>query len=297
MAIPTQTEMFQFVLETMATYPQFSRREAKDAVCQKLRLTDAERHQMTSTDVPIYESRTGWAISWLCDVGYIARVGRGTYVITEDGKRALQEKLTASVFAKRLYEGRKNRAQSGNVQPVELEDGMRDTSPMERIDAIVAEMHGQLSNEIMEAILSVEGRAGDAFFERIVTELLEKMGYGKGMVTAATNDGGIDGIIKTDPLGFNPILIQAKRYAPDRCVGRPEIQAFAGALGAVTRGAFITTSYFSQVAVDFARSYPHADIVLIDGKKLTGLMIQYNLGVSVERDISIKRIDGDYFEQ
>ena len=84
---------------------------------------------------------------------------------------------------------------------------------------------------------------------------------------------------------------------PDRCVGRPEIQAFAGALGAVTRGAFITTSYFSQVAVDFARSYPHADIVLIDGKKLTELMIQYNLGVSVERDISIKRIDGDYFEQ
>ena len=123
------------------------------------------------------------------------------------------------------------------------------------------------------------------------------MGYGKGNVTSASNDRGIDGIIKTDPLGFNPILIQAKRYAKEHSVGRPEIQSFAGALGAVTRGAFITTSYFTQGAIEFAKSYPHADIVLIDGKKLTELMIQYNLGVSVERDIYIKRIDNDYFEQ
>ena len=104
-------------------------------------------------------------------------------------------------------------------------------------------------------------------------------------------------MIKTDPLGFNPILIQAKRYALEHSVKRPEIQGFAGALGAVTRGAFITTSYFSQGAVDFAKTYPHSDIVLIDGKKLTELMIQYNLGVFVERDIYIKRIDSDYFEQ
>lgn len=130
-----------------------------------------------------------------------------------------------------------------------------------------------------------------------MTDLLEKMGYGTGSVTAASHDRGIDGIIKTDPLGFNPILIQAKRYALDHPVGRPEIQGFAGALGAVTRGAFITTSYFSSGAIDFAKSYPHSDIVLIDGKKLTELMIQYDLGVSVERDIYIKHIDSDYFEQ
>lgn len=273
MAIPSQTEMYQFVLETVAEYPQFSRRQAKDAVCQKLNLSAEERSQKTSSEVPIYESRTGWAVSWLCDAGYIARVGRGMYVITEGGKQILQEHLNTSEFAKRVHAGRNNQAQKESGQSAEQEDTISDTSP------------------------TVEGRAGDSFFERIVTDLLEKMGYGKGSVTSASNDGGIDGIIKTDPLGFNPILIQAKRYAADHCVGRPEIQGFAGALGAVSRGAFITTSYFSQAAIEFAKNYPHSDIVLIDGKKLTELMIQYNLGVSVERDIYIKRIDSDYFVQ
>lgn len=297
MAIPSQTEMYKFVLETVAEYPQFSRRQAKDAVCQKLNLSAEERSQKTSSEVPIYESRTGWAVSWLCDAGYIARVGRGMYVITEGGKQILREHLNTSEFAKRVHAGRNYQAQKESGQSAEQEDTISDTSPMERLDVIVNEMHSQLSNEIMNAILSVEGRAGDSFFERIVTDLLEKMGYGKGSVTSASNDGGIDGIIKTDPLGFNPILIQAKRYAADHCVGRPEIQGFAGALGAVSRGAFITTSYFSQAAIEFAKNYPHSDIVLIDGKKLTELMIQYNLGVSVERDIYIKRIDSDYFEQ
>lgn len=207
------------------------------------------------------------------------------------------ENLSVGEFARRLRAEINHQAQSEGGQIIEQEELLSDTSPMERLDVIVKEMHSQLSHEIMNAIMSVEGRAGDSFFERIVTDLLEKMGYGKGTVTSASNDRGIDGIIKTDPLGFNPILIQAKRYAKEHSVGRPEIQSFAGALGAVTRGAFITTSYFTQGAIEFAKSYPHADIVLIDGKKLTELMIQYNLGVSVERDIYIKRIDNDYFEQ
>lgn len=265
-------------------------------MCEKLNLSDEEQKQKTSSEVPIYESRTSWAVSWLCDAGYIARVSRGTYVITEKGKYILCENLSVSEFAKRLQAERNNHTQREGEQVFEQENLINDTSPMERLDAIVKEMHSQLSIEIMNAIMSVEGRAGDSFFEKIVTDLLEKMGYGKGTVTSASNDRGIDGIIKTDPLGFNPILIQAKRYATGHSVGRPEIQSFAGALGVVTRGAFITTSYFSQGAIDFAKSYPHSDIVLIDGEKLTELMIQYNLGVSVERDIYIKRIDSDYFE-
>ena len=297
MGIPSQTEMFKFVLETMSEFPQFSRSQAKSAVCEKLNLSDEERRQKTSSEVPIYESRTGWAVSWLCDAGYIARVSRGTYVITENGKRILGENLSSSEFARRVRAEINNQEQIAGEPLVEQEGIISDTSPMERLDTIVNELYSQLSREIMNAIMSVEGRAGDSFFERIVTDLLEKMGYGKGSVTPASNDKGIDGIIKTDPLGFNPIMIQAKRYAVGHAVGRPEIQSFAGALGAVTRGAFITTSHFSQGAIEFAKTYPHSDIVLIDGKKLTELMIQYNLGVSVERDIYIKRIDSDYFEQ
>lgn len=102
MGIPTQTEMFKFVLEIMSDYPQFSRRQAKSVVCEKLNLSDEEKKQKTSSEVPIYESRTGWAVSWLCDAGYIARVSRGTYVITEKGKCILREDLSVSEFAKRL---------------------------------------------------------------------------------------------------------------------------------------------------------------------------------------------------
>ncbi|MDE7254461.1 MAG: restriction endonuclease [Acetatifactor sp.] len=297
MGIPSQTEMLKFVLETMSEYPQFSRSQAKSAVCEKLNLSVEEQNRRTSSGAPIHESRTGWAITWLYDAGCIARVGRGIYAITEKGTGILGENLSVGEFARRLRAEINHQAQGEGGQIIEQEELLSDTSPMERLDVIVKEMHSQLSHEIMNAIMSVEGRAGDSFFERIVTDLLEKMGYGKGTVTSASNDRGIDGIIKTDPLGFNPILIQAKRYAKEHSVGRPEIQSFAGALGAVTRGAFITTSYFTQGAIEFAKSYPHADIVLIDGKKLTELMIQYNLGVSVERDIYIKRIDNDYFEQ
>lgn len=161
----------------------------------------------------------------------------------------------------------------------------------------MSEIQRQLSREIMDTIMAISGRRGDSFFEKVVTDLLEKMGYGKGTVTQASSDRGIDGIIRTDPLGFNPILIQAKRYANDHTVGRPELHGFAGALGAVTRGVFITTSHFTSSAIEFAKNYPHADIVLIDGKKLMELMIRYNVGVSVEREIYIKRIDNDYFDQ
>lgn len=297
MGLPSQTEMYKLVLETMSEYAQFSRRQAKSAVCEKLNLSVEEQSQITSSGVPIYESRTSWAVSWLCAADYIARISRGTYVISEKGKRILRENLSSAEFARRLQIEINHQNQSEGEEITEPEELISNISPMEHLDIIVKEMHNQLSYEIMNAIMSVEGRTGDSFFEKIVTDLLEKMGYGKGSVTSVSNDGGIDGIIKTDPLGFNPILIQAKRYAVEHAVGRPEIQSFAGALGAVTRGAFITTSYFTKGAIEFAKNYPHSDIVLIDGKRLTELMIQYNLGVSVERDIYIKRIDNDYFEQ
>ena len=115
-------------------------------------------------------------------------------------------------------------------------------------------------------------------------------------MTQYKGDGGIDGIITTDALGFDPIYTQAKRYAVNSRVGRPEIQGFAGALGSVTRGVFITTASFTAEAMEWVKGYPHATIILIDGRKLTQLMIKYNMGVATESTIDIKRVDIDYFE-
>ena len=155
------------------------------------------------------------------------------------------------------------------------------------------DLNDVLASELVQLILDRE----PSFLEKLVVDLLEKMGYGNGRITQYSGDGGVDGIIATDALGFDPIYTQAKRYAPSSKVGCPEVQAFAGALGSVTRGAFITTSSFTANAIEWARSYPHATIALIDGEKLARLMIKYDLGVAVERALQIKRVDSDYFDE
>lgn len=307
MPILSQTEMFKCVLETMAAYPEFSRMKAKQVVCDKLGLSREEQEQRTSSGVAVYESRVGWAVSWLNEAGYLVRIRRGMYTVSDAGGKILNSQLDSKAFVARMTLDRSVHLKESDLtadqtvltieENIEKIDVLNEMNPIERVDAAVAEWQEQVAYEIMNAIMSIEGRTGDTFFEKIVTDLLEKMGYGKGIVTPASNDGGIDGVIRTDPLGFNPIFIQAKRYKAEHVVSRPELQSFAGALGAVTRGAFITTSRFSASAVEYAKNYPHADIVLIDGKLLTDLMIQYNVGVSVVRDVSIKQIDNNYFDQ
>ena len=149
-------------------------------------------------------------------------------------------------------------------------------------------------------------QASPSFFEHLVVDLLLEVGYGgafegAGIVTKQSGDGGIDGIIREDKLGFNSIYIQAKRWQPEQTIGRPEIQKFAGALlgQGAAKGLFITTAHFSNEAKKYAESIssPTSKIVLIDGDQLAQLMITYNVGVSVQRTYEIKRIDSDYFEE
>ena len=129
---------------------------------------------------------------------------------------------------------------------------------------------------------------------------MQAMGYGgwsneSGQATQYTADGGVDGIINEDPLGLETIYLQAKRYA-DNVIGRPDIQAFVGALEMKRsrKGVFITTSRFSKDATDYV-SLIEKKVVLIDGKKLASLMIKHNLGVTVKETYQVKTIDTDYF--
>lgn len=300
MAIPSQTEMFKIVLQVMADKNQMTRRQAKAEVRERLHLSENDLEEKTSSGVRVYESRVGWAMSWLSDATYITRISRGLYQITNAGRQVNAMNLSVSDFGVRIRQDRSTHVDdvdndlSETPLPAESTENS-EQNPQERLDAAVKELHDQLANDLLKAIMEPEGRDGDTFFEKIVTDLLEKIGYGEGRVTQASNDGGIDGIIKTDPLGFDPILIQAKRYSPENKVGRPEIQRFAGALGSVSRGVFITTSSFQKTAIEYARNYPHATIALIDGKQLVNLMIQYGLGVSTDQVIKIQHLDTDYF--
>lgn len=300
MSIPTQTEMFGIVLGVMSDGQERGWADTAELAAERAGLTVDEKLELTASGVKVYKSRSDWGLTHLFRAGLLDRVSRGVYRINDEGKSLLEKVGSgAEVYHEttRLIKERNPWSSAADKKKSEEEEtpalqADEDKSPKERIDDLVSEVNESLGSELLSMILD---QTPD-FFEKLVVDLIEKMGYGKGKVTKHSNDAGIDGMVSTDELGFRPIYTQAKRYAPGNKVGRPEIQAFMGALGSTTSGIFITTSSFTSEAVAAAAAYPHATIVLIDGARLVDLMIKYNLGVFTERVIELKRIDSDYFE-
>jgi restriction system protein len=172
-----------------------------------------------------------------------------------------------------------------------------EATPQELIESGYQQLRSSLVGELLQQVRV----ASPAFFERMVVELLLRMGYGgtredAGQVVGKSGDGGIDGIIKEDRLGLDAIYIQAKRWEAD--VGRPEIQKFVGALAGnkASKGVFITSSGFTNEARSYAGKVNHK-VVLIDGVMLAELMMDYDLGVSTKDVYTVKRLDSDYFEE
>ena len=158
-------------------------------------------------------------------------------------------------------------------------------------------LNKNLAEELIENIKSLTPAA----FEQLVIELMVAMGYGGArndatLQTPLSNDNGIDGIINEDKLGLDTIYLQAKKW--EDTVHRPEIDKFIGALTrqGARKGVFITTSEFSQGAKDAARGL-NISVVLIDGKTLAKLMIEYDLGVSIQETYHVKTMDSDYFKR
>ena len=171
---------------------------------------------------------------------------------------------------------------------------------MEVLESAYKKVTTALASQLMDEVMKLT----PVEFERLVVKLLLKMGYGSGieeagMVTQQSNDGGIDGIIKEDQLGFSHIYIQAKQWAVDQTVGRQEIQRFVGALQGqqAQKGLFITTAKYSSNAIQYANNLLGVKVVLVDGSALTRLMIKHNVGVSIEEVYEVKRIDSDFFEE
>lgn len=173
-------------------------------------------------------------------------------------------------------------------------------TPQEKLYTSFSNIRNSVYDEILTTILSKNPTA----FEKLVVLLLQKMGYGgeiknSGLVTQRSNDGGIDGIIKEDILGFGRINIQAKRNRLDIAIGREEIQKFVGALAVAqsNKGVFITTSYFSKGAIEYVESlYGNTTVVLIDGKSLATYIYDYGLGMQIEQTIEIKKMDSDFWD-
>lgn len=266
-------------------------------------LTNEERNELLPSGQSfIFNNRVGWARTYLKKAGVIDSVKRGIIVITERGKSILKEN-PSEINTKLLrqfpefLEFQAPKKDDGDSSIRVIIEEPKSETPEELLESGYTKIRKSLEQEILLKLKSIN----PYFFERIVVELLVKMGYGgsiqdAGKAIGKSGDEGIDGIIKEDKLGLDVIYIQAKRW--EGVVGRPEVQKFVGALAGqrAKKGVFITTSHFTKEATDYALQMD-TKIVLIDGEKLSQYMIDYNLGVSVQNVYEIKKIDSDYFEE
>lgn len=246
-----------------------------------------------------YRNRIAWARTYLKKAGLLEAPGRSKIRITELGKSVLAnppEKLNVSFLKKFPAFLEFHTAQPKAKKQDDEEGGDDEETPEEILDRVHRELSNQLVGELLDRIKA----APPEFFERLVVDLLLRMGYGgsredAGKTVGKSGDGGIDGIINEDPLGLDTVCIQAKRW--EGTVGRPVVQAFAGSLEGfrAKKGVLITTSSFSQDAVNYAQQIEKR-IVLLDGARLARLMVQHNLGVSAVATYDLKKIDSDYFE-
>jgi restriction system protein len=283
-------------------------REAEEALAAHFNLTAAERAELLpSGQQGIFKNRIGWARTYLKKAGLLEATRRGFFKITERGLTTLSANPTRIdvKFLERFPEFVTFRdlprtdpaANAVPGMPQASEESPSSATPEEAIELAYQGLREQLAQELLTRILS----CSPTFFEQLVVELLVKMGYGgsrrdAGERIGQTGDGGIDGIIKEDRLGLDTIFIQAKRWQGS--VGRPEIQKFVGALQGqrARKGVFITTSVYTADAIDYT-SRIDTKVVLIDGKRLADLMIDFDVGVAASASYVVKRVDSDYFEE
>jgi len=253
-------------------------------------------------------NRAGWAITHLSKAGLVAKVKRGSYKLTERGRAFLDahpgqvshQTLRDDVpeykqaWREAMEQKAEKRADDNSESPETEEESS--TTPEEAIDRAVNAITASLRSELMTQLREIDPYR----FEQVVLDVLSAMGYGGSRqeaaeVTSKSNDEGIDGVINEDRLGLDVIYVQAKRW--QNTVGRKEVQSFVGALAGkqAVKGVFITTSDFNQNAIEYARMVTQK-VILIDGKRLADLMIEYQIGVSTIRTITLKRLDTDYFE-
>lgn len=278
--------------------------ECIDDLRTQFAITDEEAAETIASGQPLLYNRAHWARTYLGKAGLLESPKRGVHHITDIGKRYLAtnpERI--DVNALKELDQFNDWLESGVSQKQETLsrttklDVEEEQTPEDAIQAANDVLLAALRDELLGAILQVS----PARFEQLILELLSAMGFGKGradfrILTPLSGDGGIDGIVNEDPLGLDAVYIQAKRYAPNNNVGRPDIQKFVGSLTgeSATKGVFVTTSDFSRDAVSYIERVQHR-IVLINGRRLAQLMIENGVGVRTRSVFEIKSLDEDYF--
>lgn len=309
MAIPKYDSMYREFLEALSDGKCHKISEIRDSIAEKFHITDEERKQLLpSGKQQLFNNRVTWTCAYLKGACLIENISRGVYQLSNLGKKVILEApekidndfLSQFSSFRQFTSSKKEKTNSASTESIStVQNPLSDQTPQDILD----DAYDKINAALMEDVLSEIMKQTPAFFELLVVKLLTQMGYGgslegAGTVTRISGDEGIDGIIKEDKLGFDKIYIQANRWDRHSTVGRPEIQKFVGALAGqgASKGLFITTAQFSKEAKEYAGKQHTTKIVLIDGIALAKLMIEYNLGVSVEATYEIKKIDSDFFD-
>ncbi|HYE09354.1 MAG TPA: restriction endonuclease [Patescibacteria group bacterium] len=300
MAIPKYFEMYRPFLECLKNGRVHRIKEVKNFVACNMSVTEDEQKELLpSGKQAMFDNRIGWTRTYLKKAGLIHSPSRGTFILTEEGHRVLEENpaVINDDFLNR-YESFRAFKNPSTIPGTQNNLIQSEDTPQDIFDKAFQQINASLADDLLSEIM----KQTPDFFETLVVKLLEKMGYGgslknAGIVTGQSGDEGIDGIIREDKLGFSLIYIQAKRWDLDKSIGRPEIQKFVGALAGqgASKGLFITTAQFTKDAIEYAKKQHTTKVVLVDGAILTKLMIEYNIGVSLETAYEIKKIDTDFF--
>jgi len=293
--LPRYDEFYMPLLRVLQDGKIYTMKEVKKLIAEKLHISDdALLERLSSDRQTVYDNRIGWAKTYLKKAKVIESPKRAQIIITDRGKALIEsgEIITNALLEQKYPEFAEFRGKKNIDKKVALPTlPLTEETPQEILDRVYGTITDQLADDLLTEIMAQSAN----FFEILVVDLMKAMNYGDGFVTKMSGDEGIDGIIHEDKLGFNLIYIQAKRWKPETTIGKPEIQKFAGAMMGppkIEKGLFITTAKFSQGAKAFADAQ---HIILVDGKKLTELMIEHELGVSTQKSYRIKRIDTDYF--
>lgn len=304
MPIPKHDEIRVPALKLLAKESELKLKEFESPLAEVFDLSNEEiAEEYESGNGHIFYDRISWALSYLNMAGLVEKPRRGVYQLSDSGRKLVQTPEKVNTYIERQVAKRKPKnSKSGKTtsQKIAFTESDSELTPQEKLYRSFTEIRKSIYQEILATILSKSALE----FEKLVVLLLQAMGYGgeiknSGLVTKQSNDGGIDGIIKEDILGLGRIHIQAKRYKLDSGVGREAIQSFVGALAVAqsNKGVFITTSYFTKAALEYADSLNGSTtVVLIDGEKLSQYIYDFDLGMQIDEVIKIKKLDTDFWD-
>jgi restriction system protein len=301
--IPDYQSIMLPLLQLISDRKEYKYRDVIEALGKQFDLSSSERNELLPSGVqPIFDNRVGWAKTYLKKAGLLESPKRASLVITERGLDVLRQELE-QINVKFLrqfpefWEFQKSTRTDDDVVETEQIQAHDAQTPAESLDKAYQIIRKSLASELLMKVQELSPSS----FERLVIDLLVKMGYGGSLVDAGkaigrSGDEGIDGTIKEDKLGLDIIYLQAKRWQKGNVVGRPELQKFVGALAGqgAKKGIFITTSAFTKDAKDYSPKN-ETKIVLVDGEQLAQLMIDHGIGCSTQQIYEIKKIDNDYF--